>query len=184
MRRTSIFAVAACAVVITGCGSMNPTSTSSGPAAPHQTSASRGTNSTTVGVRMTSGIGNVLVDGKGRTLYLDDQEKSGKILCAKADCTAIWKPLLLSGSKAPSGPASVSSMLSTTKRPDGTVQVTLKGSPLYTFAYDMAPGQAKGNGQQDKFDGTSFSWHAATPNGTATQTSPTSATNGGGYGGY
>lgn len=184
MRKAQILAAAACAVMITGCGSMTAPSSSSGQSSPHQTTASSGTKATTVGVRMASGIGNVLVDSKGRTLYLDDQEKSGKVLCAKSDCTAIWMPLILTGSKAPTGPSSVSSMLSTTKRPDGKIQVTLKGSPLYTFAYDMAAGQTKGDGQRDSFDGTAFSWHAATPAGAAATSSPTSTGNGGGYGGY
>lgn len=184
MRRTWISAAAICSVMITGCASMNAPSNSAGHGSPRHTSGTGGTRAMTVGIRTVSGIGSVLVDRTGRTLYLDDQEKSGKILCAKSDCTAIWKPLLLSGSMAPSGPARVSSLLSTTKRPDGSVQVTLKGSPLYTFAYDMVPGQAKGNGQQDSFDGTSFSWHAAVPNGAAAQPSASSTSNGGGYGGY
>lgn len=184
MRRTWILAVAAGSMMITGCASMNAPYSSSGHASSQPTSADSGSGMTTVRVRMASEFGKVLVDSKGRTLYRDDQEKSGKVLCVKSDCTAIWKPLLLTGSKAPTGPSSVGSMLSTTKRPDGTTQVTLKGSPLYTFAYDMAPGQFKGNGQHDKFDGTSFSWHVATAGGTATKSSPTSQSNGGGYGGY
>jgi len=183
MRRTSILAVAACSVIITACASTTAPA-SSGPASPQQPTASSTPGTTTIGIRMVSGTGNVLVDSQGHTLYLDDQEKSGTILCSKSDCTMIWKPLLLTGSRAPTGPGTVASMLSTSKRPNGTIQVTLKGSPLYTFAEDTASGQVKGNGQHDRFDGTSFTWHAATPGGAAAQPSPTSMGNGGGYGGY
>lgn len=167
-----------CSVMIAGCAnSMNPASNSSG-----QKAAPGGTTAMTVSVRTASGIGKVLVDNKGRTLYLDDQEKSGKILCAKADCTAIWAPLTMRGGDAPTGPSSVNAKLGTLKRPDGTTQVTLNGAPLYTFADDHVPGDVKGDGQKDQFDGTSFSWHAATPNGPAADQSGSS--NGGGYGGY
>lgn len=167
-----------CSLVIAGCAnSVNPASNSSG-----QKAAPGGTGAMTVGVRNASGIGKVLVDSKGRTLYLDDQEMSGKILCAKSDCTAIWAPLAMRGGNAPTGPSAVNDKLGTLKRPDGTTQVTLNGAPLYTFVDDRVPGDVKGNGQKDHFDGTSFSWHAATPNGPAADQSGSS--NGGGYGGY
>jgi predicted lipoprotein with Yx(FWY)xxD motif len=164
MRKAALLAVAGIGtLVIAGCGtSMDSRAGSSG-----QQAAPGGAAGQTVSIREGSGIGKVLVNAKGRTLYLDDQEKSGRILCAKADCTAIWAPLTIKGSKAPTGPADVNDRLGTIKRPDGITQVTLDGAPLYTFAYDMIPGDVKGNGQKDTFDGTSFSWHAATPNGPA-----------------
>ncbi|QGN32840.1 hypothetical protein [Microlunatus sp. Gsoil 973] len=187
MRKAVTFAVAGiCSLVITGCSnSMNSPSSSSG-----QQAAPDGARGQTVAIRDGSGIGKVLVNSKGRTLYLDDQEKSGRILCAKADCTAIWAPLTIKGRKAPTGPADVNDKLGTIKRPDGITQVTLDGAPLYTFAYDMIPGDVKGDGQQDTFDGTSFSWHAATPSGPAADRSGSNSngdsgnSNNGGYGDY
>jgi len=52
-------------------------------------------------------------------------------------------------------------------RPDGTVQVTYEGKPLYTFTDDSGPGHADGNGFTDTFDGTDFQWHAAAVSGSA-----------------
>ena len=181
MRKAVMLAAAGfCSLVIAGC-SMNSSSSSTGGNPSPGSSA--GSSSMTVGVRTVSGVGQVLVNSKGRTLYLADQEKSGKILCAKADCTAIWAPVTMIGGMKPSGPSNVSSKLATVKRPDGKTQVTLNGAPLYTFAEDQGAGDARGNGQNDSFDGTSFNWHAATPTEAATGQSSSSGS-GGGYGGY
>lgn len=177
-----IAAAGICSLMIAGCANSVYSSQNSPGQNSSGQKAAPGGNAMTVGVRNTSSIGKVLVDSKGRTLYLDDQEKSGKILCATSDCTAIWAPLMMSGGKAPTGPSKVNDMLGTLKRPDGTTQVTLNGAPLYTFAEDHAPGDVNGNGQRDSFDGTAFTWHAATPNGPAADQSGSS--NGGGYGDY
>lgn len=169
-------------VVIAGCSSSSNSSPSTTPAA-----QAGGNGGTTVAVRNESGVGNVLVNSQGHTLYVSDQEKSGKVLCVKADCTAIWSPLTVGPGQHPSGPSSLMGKLSTVARPDGTRQVTLNGAPLYTFSFDHSAGQAQGNGQKDSFDGTSFTWHAATATSAAVpaQSSPPSSGGygGGGYGG-
>lgn len=67
---------------------------------------------------------------------------------------AIWHPLKIAGGVKPTGPGPVK--LGTIKRPDGGIQVTYKGLPLYTFTEDKRPGQIKGQGVKDV--GT---WHAA-----------------------
>ncbi len=53
------------------------------------------------------------------------------------------------------------SQLGTTKRSDGTVQVTYAGHPLYTYAADTKPGEAKGN----DFSSFGAQWYALKPNG-------------------
>ena len=58
------------------------------------------------------------------------------------------------------------------------MQVTFNGKPLYEFAEDGGPGQAKGNGFKDAFNGNDFTWHAATLSGAA----PTGAPPSNGYG--
>jgi predicted lipoprotein with Yx(FWY)xxD motif len=121
----------------------------------------------------------VLTNAQGMTLYSLSAERRGKFICASASCTQLWHPLS-AGSAAPSGVAS----LGTITRPDGSQQVTYKAMPLYTFAQDQHPGDAKGQGFKDV--GT---WSAVTVSGAAapaasggsTNTTPTST---GGRSGY
>jgi predicted lipoprotein with Yx(FWY)xxD motif len=87
----------------------------------------------------------VLVDAQGMTLYSLSGERNGKFICTSSACTQVWHPLSASAGT-PSG--SVGS-LGSVKRPDGTEQVTYKGMPLYTFAQDQKPGDAKGQGVKD-----------------------------------
>jgi hypothetical protein len=79
------------------------------------------------------------------TLYRLSGEQGGKFICTSSACTQVWHPLSATAGT-PSG--SVGS-LGTVKRPDGTVQVTYKGMPLYTFAQDQTAGEAKGQGIKD-----------------------------------
>jgi predicted lipoprotein with Yx(FWY)xxD motif len=94
------------------------------------------------------------VGGSGpKTLYTLSAERHGKFICTEASgCTGIWHPLTVASGVVPKGPVK----LGTIKRPEGTVQVTYRGLPLYTFASDKKRGQVKGEGLKDV--GT---WHAA-----------------------
>jgi predicted lipoprotein with Yx(FWY)xxD motif len=89
-------------------------------------------------------------------------------LCNSGACQAIWTPLTVSAGQTPTAPGKVASHLTTVKDANGSEQVAFNGRPLYTFSFDHSAGQANGNGQQDAFDGTKFTWHAATPAGAAT----------------
>ena len=93
----------------------------------------------------------VLANLRGHTLYSLSAERNGRFICAGA-CLATWRPLFVPAGTKPTGPAK----LGTIKRPEGKTQVTVKGLPLYTFAADTKPGEAKGEGIKDV--GT---WHAA-----------------------
>lgn len=136
-------------------------------------SATTSSSSTTVAVKHVDGVGNLLVDSKGDALYSPDQEANGMILC-KGSCTSIWVPLTLSGGAKPAGPGDVNTMLGTVHRPDGSMQVTFRGKPLYTFAEDASPGMVTGNGVQDQFGGRQFTWHVASAGSvTSTGTSTT-----------
>src|SRR6185437_80255 len=88
-------------------------------------STSSGASGATVATRTVSGMGDVLVNSKGRTLYTSDQEGAGKVLCTTSDCTAIWSPVTVPAGQTPSGPAQLSRKLSVVMRPDGASQVTL-----------------------------------------------------------
>jgi predicted lipoprotein with Yx(FWY)xxD motif len=96
----------------------------------------------------------LLTTTAGRTLYTLSVEKHGKFVCtAESGCTGIWNPLTVAAGVMPQGPVK----LGTVSRPEGTVQVTYRGLPLYTFASDKKAGQVKGEGLKDV-----GVWHAAT----------------------
>src|SRR4051794_20568707 len=99
----------------------------------------------------------VLVNRTGRTLYSLSAETNGRFICTSA-CVSTWHPLLAPRGKRPTG----ASALSTIRRPTGQAQVTYKGKPLYTFAGDTQPGDAKGEGFKDV-----GVWHAAAVSGSA-----------------
>ena len=106
-----------------------------------------------------SSLGKVLVDGKGRTLYLFEKDKNGRSSCS-GECASFWPPLLTSG-KAAAGAGVKASLLGTTRRSNGTMQVTYAGHPLYRFALDTKAGQAKGEGLK-KFGAE---WYVVAPSG-------------------
>lgn len=114
----------------------------------------------------------ILVTAAGRALYFLSAETSGKFICTNNACRSFWTPLAVKGRAKPTGVRS----LGTIRRPDGALQVTYRGHPLYTFNGDTKPGDVKGNGFKDV--GT---WLVAQAG--ATSSSPAPA-NPGGYGGY
>jgi predicted lipoprotein with Yx(FWY)xxD motif len=123
----------------------------------------------------------VLVDAEGRALYVADQEQDGEVVCT-AGCLEIWDPVLVS--ELGTDPESFGSEFADVRRPDGGRQLTLEGSPLYTFT-EEGPGELTGDGLVDSFDGTEFSWSAATSDETASSDSSDDEPSGGGaYGGY
>jgi predicted lipoprotein with Yx(FWY)xxD motif len=94
----------------------------------------------------TTGLGRVLADARGRTLYLYTPDRSGTSACY-GKCASLWPPLLTAG-KPRAGAGVKSSLLGVTRRRDGGRQVTYAGHPLYRFARDSKPGQATGQGLQ------------------------------------
>jgi predicted lipoprotein with Yx(FWY)xxD motif len=92
------------------------------------------------------GLGKVLVDGQGFTLYVFAPDKHSGTSKCYGKCANAWPPLVLpSGvSEAPAGSGVRSSLLGVTKRSDGTVQVTYDKWPLYTWVVDSAPGDVTG----------------------------------------
>jgi predicted lipoprotein with Yx(FWY)xxD motif len=91
-----------------------------------------------------SALGRILVDSKGITLYDFVQDKGTTSTCYGA-CAALWPPLLTTG-KPIAGPGVRASLLGTTKRKDGKLEVTYGGHPLYYFVTDRKPGQTTGQG--------------------------------------
>ena len=146
---------AGAALVLAGCGSMNGGNNAGGGTGGGQTVQEQNVGS----------MSNVLTDSSGKVLYVSDQEGGGKLLCTTSACTAIWVPLTVASGQQPSWPSSLASHLSTVMRPDGSSQVAWDGKPLYTFSFDHGAGQVTGDGKQDSFGGTSFTWHVATASG-------------------
>jgi predicted lipoprotein with Yx(FWY)xxD motif len=91
-----------------------------------------------------SRLGKILVDGKGRTLYDFPPDKSMTSTCYGA-CASLWPPLTTT-EKPIAGHGARASLLSTTKRKDGKLEVTYNHHPLYYFVSDQKPGQTTGQG--------------------------------------
>ena len=161
-------AAAAAAGLLAACGSAAGGGTAQSPGASHRV---------VVSARKLPGVGTVLVNRSGKTIYSPQQEAHGKILCT-GSCLSFWFPVPAGASplQAASG---VTGALGTIRRPDGQTQLTYNGKPLYTFRLDMAPGQAHGNNFTDHFGGTSFTWRAITTSGAPAGTGQPG--NGGGY---
>lgn len=117
-----------------------------------------------VSARRLSGVGTVLVNGSGMTIYSvkTPTEVNGNIKCT-GSCLAFWFPVT-AGSVNP-GSSALPGKLSTVHRPGGKSQLTYNGMPLYTFKLDTAAGQANGNNVTDQFNGTTFRWQAVTASG-------------------
>jgi predicted lipoprotein with Yx(FWY)xxD motif len=90
-------------------------------------------------------MGAFLADGAGRTLYLWLGDPSSTSMCT-GQCATYWPPLLTAGAPTASGMAQ-SNLLSTSKRADGTTQVTYAGHPVYYFSGDKAAGATGGQGK-------------------------------------
>jgi len=95
----------------------------------------------------------VLTNTKRLTLYTLSGETNGKFICTGA-CLKTWPPLLVAAGTKPKGPVK----LGTIKRPEGKIQVTFRGMPVYTFSGDSRKGEANGEGLRDV-----GVWHAVTP---------------------
>jgi predicted lipoprotein with Yx(FWY)xxD motif len=108
----------------------------------------------------TSKFGRILIDSRGRTLYLFEKDKRGHSACAGA-CATYWPPLLTK-SKPTAAHAAKQALLGTTRRPDGTTQVTYAGHPLYRFVQDTKPGRTTGQNLHDFGAG----WYVLAPAGT------------------
>jgi predicted lipoprotein with Yx(FWY)xxD motif len=121
-------------------------------------------------------LGRILVDGRGQTLYLFDKDQNGKSACT-GQCATNWPPLLASGKPSASGGAK-GSLLGTTKRADGQMQVTYNHHPLYTFVKDTKKGQTNGQG----LNAFGAPWYVVSPAGASITKSASSG--GGGGGGY
>lgn len=95
-----------------------------------------------VAMRKDPGLNAILVDAKGRTLYLFTRDERNKSNCSDS-CARNWPPL--TAKDAPkAGEGVPQGLLSTITRADGSTQIAYNGWPLYYFAADQDPGDTKG----------------------------------------
>jgi predicted lipoprotein with Yx(FWY)xxD motif len=108
---------------------------------------------TTIGSRHTTKAGVILVGPRGQTLYLFNRDQPGQSSCY-GRCARNWPPLRATGRPiATPGSGVKQKWLSTTRRRDGTLQVTYQGHPLYWNGGDTKPGSLKGANAHE-FGGT------------------------------
>jgi predicted lipoprotein with Yx(FWY)xxD motif len=150
-------ACAALSAVLCACG--GTTNTNAGP---------------TVGVITVAGLGRVLADSTGYVLYIFLPDNRGASTCLTV-CAEQWPPLVLPPTKRSptAGPGVENKLLGTTRRPDGTRQVTYNDWPLYTYIGDTA-GIVTGQGE------SMGAWYAISADGMINRNLPTT-TNSGGY---
>src|SRR3954453_22017163 len=147
------------ALAVTGCGGNAPAVTSSGGSSSVVLPTTASGAGATVGVANAGGLGKILVDSRGRTLYLFQKDVGTTSACS-GGCAAAWPPLRVTGN--PSAGTSLSAAkLGTTPRSDGKPQVTYNGHPLYLYSADMNAGDTNGQG----INAFGAAWFALSPAG-------------------
>jgi predicted lipoprotein with Yx(FWY)xxD motif len=156
-------------LAIAGCGSSSNSSSSSSGGAYGSSEESTAKNASAgssgggtaavVSAASAPKLGRILVDSKGFTLYDFHKDKGTTSACYGA-CAGVWPPLTTEGAPQ-AGEGASASKLGTTKRKDGTTQVTYAGHPLYTYTADTKPGEVNGN----DFSSYGAQWYALLPSG-------------------
>ena len=155
-RRWAPAVLAIPALMLAACGSSTSPSTASGgksasamstkpmPTASASMGAS-GMNSSAMAalMKIKTSAGPVLADAKGLSLYWYSKDTTMTSACT-GSCVTAWPPL--TGTPEAAMGVRLVGKLGTIHRANGVLQATYKGHPLYLYAGDMAPGQAKGNG--------------------------------------
>ncbi|MBB5632378.1 putative lipoprotein with Yx(FWY)xxD motif [Cryobacterium mesophilum] len=129
--------LALAALVLTGCA---PAATSGGPSGSDGSSGSGGAIHTA-----SNALGDIVVDGKGMTAYVFDNDvaDSGSSSCSGA-CASQW-PAITTTAASPAVEG-ITGKVGTIALAGGAKQVTINGLPLYTYAGDTAPGDTTGQG--------------------------------------
>lgn len=171
-----VLVLAVATLALAACGSSSEsTSSTSPPASPESATKSESESATksesgtaspsgggpSVGAESVSGLGTVLVNAEGRTLYTFAPDNKSEVTCTET-CAAVWPPLKAEpgAEPEPSGPVKAG-LLGTLPDPEGGEVVTYAGWPLYTYAADTGPGSA--TGQALNLNGGY--WYVITPAG-------------------
>jgi predicted lipoprotein with Yx(FWY)xxD motif len=176
----------AASLLLAACGRSSESKPTTSAAAAIKPAAQQGASTSGASVKTASNpaLGTILTDSNGMTLYHLSGEHNGKFICTSSACLGVWHPLVAAAGGPPTGEVN---SLATVKRADGTMQVTYKGSPLYTFAKDTHPGQTNGQGIKDVGTWSAATTGASTSASSAASSSATSTSSaapessGGGY---
>lgn len=182
----TVASAAGIGLLIAACSSGSSSSSSSTAyAAPSYATSSSGVPAATTGqgtgaVLRTekTGMGTVLADAKGYTVYWFGADHGSTSSCTGA-CAAAWPPVI--GTPSAASGVTLPGKLGTITRSGGQKQATYNGHPLYTFKADAAPGQTNGNGVAS-FGATWYLFTISASGGAGSSPSPTASSSG--YGGY
>ncbi len=160
---TALLVLPAALALLAGCGGSGDSGSTegSGATAGESTAMKPTAKPLKVSSANVSGVGQVLVDGEGKTLYVFAPDEAKEVTC-EGDCAAIWPPLVLeAGQKAKAAGKVKASLLGSDPGPAGGEVVTYAGWPLYAYVSDTEPGQATGQA----IDLNGGYWYVITPQG-------------------
>jgi predicted lipoprotein with Yx(FWY)xxD motif len=135
-RHVAVVVTIACTVLLAACSS-SPSPTAGTTPKP--------THKLTLYAYKTS-LGSVVGSIAGIVAYTDSAESSKHFVCTSASCTATWQPWVTDGVDVVAAAGVQQSLIGTVKRPDGSVQMTYGGHPLYLYAHTQHAVQANAEG--------------------------------------
>lgn len=149
------------ALLAAACGSSSNSSSTSAAAPPSTSSGAPATSSVALSTKTLPGVGSVLVNGAGRTLYVFIPDNAKKVTCTGA-CASIWPPLKVAAGQKPAASGGVdASLVSSDSNPSGGDVVTYAGWPLYLYVADPSPGTDHGQG----INSSGGLWYVIAPSG-------------------
>jgi predicted lipoprotein with Yx(FWY)xxD motif len=179
MRKTFLLIVPVVALIAAGCGSSSNSGTSHTPGAAKSygapTSSSAG-GSSKISTASIKGLGTVLVNSQGKTLYTFKPDNAKQVTCT-GSCAAVWPPAKVTGGKPAASGDVKDSLLSSDPNPSGGRVATYNGWPLYTYVTDTGAGSARG--QALNLNGGM--WYVIGPDGKPITKSAPSQTGSSGY---
>ena len=156
----SLALIAACAAALAA--------TAAGSAGRSGPSSTRRAAAVVISTRKIGKLGTVLVNAKGRTLYMFVPDKRKRVTC-KGSCAAVWPPVKLpKGARPVAKGKAKASLLGSDPNPSGGRVVTYAKWPLYTYVADSAPGKASGQG----LNLNGGLWYVLSPSGKVIRTKP------------
>jgi predicted lipoprotein with Yx(FWY)xxD motif len=167
-RKWIISSLAAAGLLAAGCSSSGGSNYGAGG----------NSSSGTPGGQTISMQGGHLVAASGKALYTNSVDTASSFGCS-GGCLTEWPPVLGTPT---AGSGVTQTALGTEARPDGTMQVTYNGKPLYWFADDKSAGDTKGSGLSE--DGITWTLAGAATPGTPAPSTSSSSSSGYGGGGY